>query len=91
MSTATEELIRICEALPEDKRHDRLCELNVIEQVINVARSIVVEDAWQRGQDVTIHGWIYGLKDGLIRDLGLTVSTPDHIPERYEMALSTLN
>ncbi len=78
------------DALPADKRHDRLCELNVIEQVINVSRSIVVEDAWQRGQDVTIHGWIYGLKDGLIRDLGLTVSTPDHIPERYELALSTL-
>jgi len=77
--------------LPEDKRHDRLCELNVLEQVINVARSMVVEDAWQRGQGVTIHGWIYGLKDGLIRDLGLTVSTPDHISERYEMALSTLN
>jgi carbonic anhydrase len=78
------------DALPEERRHDRLCELNVLEQVINVSRSIVVQDAWQRGQDVTIHGWIYGLKDGLLRDLGLTIDTPDHIPERYEMALATL-
>jgi carbonic anhydrase len=79
------------DGLPEEKRHDRLCELNVLEQVINVSRSIVVQDAWQRGQDVTIHGWIYGLKDGLIRDLGLTINAPDHIPERYEAALATLN
>ncbi|MDP1734469.1 MAG: carbonate dehydratase [Sulfuritalea sp.] len=77
--------------LPEDKRHDRLCELNVLEQVINVSRTIVVQDAWQRGQNLTIHGWIYGLKDGLVRDLGLTVSDPEHIPERYELALATLN
>jgi len=76
--------------LPEEKRHDRLCELNVLEQVINVSRTIVVQDAWQRGQDLTIHGWIYGLKDGLVRDLGLTVSSPDHIPGRYEAALATL-
>ena len=75
----------------ESERHDRLCELNVLEQVINVSRSIVVQDAWQRGQGITIHGWIYGLKDGLMRDLGLTVSSPDHVPERYEAALATLN
>jgi carbonic anhydrase len=79
------------DALPEDKRHDRLCELNVLEQVINVSRTIVVQDAWQRGQSLTIHGWIYGLKDGLMRDLGLTVSSPEHISERYAAALSTLS
>jgi carbonic anhydrase len=79
------------DGLPEERRHDRLCELNVLEQVINVSRSIVVQDAWQRGQDVTIHGWIYGLKDGLIRDLGLNINAPDHIPERYEAALATMN
>lgn len=79
------------DALPEDRRLDRLCELNVLEQVINVARSIVVQDAWQRGQSLTIHGWIYGLRDGLMRNLGLTVSDPAHVPERYELALSTLN
>jgi carbonic anhydrase len=53
----------------------------VLEQVINVARTIVVQDAWQRGQGLTIHGWIYGLKDGLMRDLGLTVSAPDEHPD----------
>ena len=76
--------------LPEEKRHDRLCELNVLEQVINLSRTIVVQDAWQRGQALTIHGWIYGLKDGLMRDLGLTVSAPDEIAGRYATALSTL-
>jgi len=78
------------DALPADKRLDRLCELNVLEQVINVSRSNVVEDAWQRGQSLTVHGWIYGLKDGLMRDLGLTVSDPEHIAERYEAALAAL-
>jgi carbonic anhydrase len=86
----TKHLVRVNE-LPETQRHDRLCELNVLEQVINVSRTIVVQDAWQRGQDLTIHSWIYGLKDGLVRDLGLTISTPDHIPERYETALAALN
>ena len=81
----------LVDELPEDRRHDRLCELNVLEQVINVSRSIVVDDAWRRGQAITIHGWIYGLKDGLMRDLGLTVSNPEHIPERYEAALATLD
>ena len=79
------------EALPLERRLDRLCELNVLEQVINVARSIVVQDAWKCGQNLTIHGWIYGLRDGLLRDLGLTLNGPDLISERYETALSTLN
>ena len=78
------------DGLPVERRHDRLCELNVLEQVINVSRTIVVQDAWQRGQNLTIHGWIYGLKDGLLRDLGLTLNAAENIPERYEMALSTL-
>ena len=78
------------DGLPVERRHDRLCELNVLEQVLNVARTIVIQDAWQRGQSLTIHGWIYGLKDGLLRDLGLTLNGPENIPERYEMALSTL-
>lgn len=54
-------------------REDRLCELNVIEQVRNIARTTIVQDAWHRGDDVRLHGWIYGLKDGLITDLGVTV------------------
>lgn len=55
------------------ERHDRLCELNVREQVINVAQTTIVQDAWARGQAVTIHGWIYALRDGLLRDLGVWV------------------
>jgi carbonic anhydrase len=55
---------------------DRLCELNVIEQVANVCRATVLCDAWQRGQQVAVHGWIYGLRDGLICDLGVTVREP---------------
>ena len=57
----------------EPARHDRLCELNVMEQVINASHTTVVHDAWDRGQPVTIHGWIYGLRDGLVRDLNVSV------------------
>ncbi len=58
-----------------DARTDRLCELNVIEQVANVCQTTIVRDAWERGQDLAVHGWIYGLKDGLLRDLGVTVTS----------------
>ena len=56
-----------------DARVDRLCELNVIDQVQNVARTTVVQDAWRRGHALQLHGWVYGLKDGLITDLGIAV------------------
>ena len=58
----------------EDERLDRLCELNVIEQVRNVGRTTIVQSAWQRGQELVVHGWIYGLQDGLLRDLGCSLS-----------------
>ena len=61
-------------ALPESERVDRLCELNVIDQAENICETTIVRDAWARGQDVTIHGLVYGLHDGLIRDLGVSVS-----------------
>ena len=62
------------DALPtEAQRHDRLCELNVVEQVVNVSQTTVVRDAWARGQSLTVHGWIYDLRDGLLRDLGISV------------------
>jgi carbonic anhydrase len=77
--------------LAEESRHDRLCELNVIEQVNNVCRTVVVQDAWGRGQQVTVHGWIYGLKDGLVRDLGLTVRAAEEIQPCYESALTALD
>jgi len=56
------------------EQHARLCELNVIEQVANVSQTTVVRDAWSKSQPLTVHGWIYGLSDGLLRDLGVTVS-----------------
>jgi carbonic anhydrase len=76
------------DALPEAARADRLCELNVLEQVVNVCQTFVVQDAWQRGQPLTVHGWIYGLKDGLMRDLGLTVRRPEDLQPRYASALA---
>ncbi|WP_374476369.1 carbonate dehydratase [Zoogloea sp.] len=78
------------ELLPPDMRHDRLCELNALEQVVNVCQTIVVQDAWKRGQRLTVHGWVYGLKDGLIRDLGINVSRREDLMPRYFSALETL-
>ena len=82
--------LQAVDTLPPELRHDRLCELNVIEQVANVAQTVVVQDAWQRGQPLTVHGWIYGLKNGLIRDLGMNVSRPDDLMPRYVTALEAL-
>ncbi len=65
--------------LPERERHDRLCALNVIEQVNNVCQTTIVQEAWARGQDLTVHGWIYGLEDGGLSDLGATISAPDQM------------
>jgi len=62
-------------ALPKDRRLDRLCELNVVEQVANVCRTTIVEDAWAAGQELTVHGVVYGLHDGLLRDLGVSRSS----------------
>jgi len=76
--------------LPPERRHDRLCELNVLEQVFNVCQTFVVQDAWQRGQPLTVHGWIYGLKDGLMHDLGMTVHCPEDLQSRYDAALKAL-
>jgi len=69
---------------------DRLCELNVIEQVANVCQTSIVLDAWERGQDLTVHGWIYGLKDGLIRDLRTSAGAPAEVPVAYKTALASL-
>jgi len=58
-----------------DARVDRLCELNVIEQVQNVARTTILQDAWRNGHGVQLHGWVYGLKDGIISDLGISLQS----------------
>ncbi|RTL16980.1 MAG: carbonate dehydratase [Rhodocyclaceae bacterium] len=82
--------LQAVDSLAPERRYDRLCELNVIEQVANVAQTVVVQDAWRRGQRLTVHGWIYGLQDGLIRDLGMNVSRPDDLMPRYVAALEAL-
>jgi carbonic anhydrase len=69
---------------------DRLCELNVIEQVQNVCQTSIVRDAWERGQDLHVHGWIYGIADGLARDLGTTVSDFSAAQPAYQGALAKL-
>jgi carbonic anhydrase len=71
----------------EEASVDRLCALNVLEQVVNVCRTTTLQDAWRRGQAVSVHGWIYALGDGLLQDLGLTVSGPDELEAGYETAV----
>ena len=71
-------------------RIDRLCELNVIEQVANVCQTTIVNDAWERGQELAVHGWVYGLKDGLVRDLGTTVTKSGEAAGAYQAALAGL-
>ena len=70
----------------EALQHDRLGELNVIEQVANVCQTTVIRDAWVRGQALTVHGWIYGVRDGLLRDLGISVAAEAEVPIRYAAA-----
>lgn len=74
----------------EDARCDRLCELNVIEQALNVCQTSIVQDAWLRGQELTVHGWIYGLQNGHLHDLHCTFSQQDEIPGGYQEALAEL-
>jgi carbonic anhydrase len=69
------------------ERVNRLCELNVVEQVVHLARTTIVQDAWQRGQAVTLHGLIYGLSDGRLQDLGIDVSSTRDAAERYPAAI----
>jgi carbonic anhydrase len=73
--------------LPEDQQEDILCEMNVIEQVGNVALSTVVQDAWARGQTVAIHGWVYGLKDGLLKNLDVSMDNPADVVRVFGAAL----
>lgn len=73
-----------------DQQVDRLCELNVIEQALNVCETTIIQDAWGRKQPLQVHGWIYGLKDGLIRDLKITMDSPDDMHGIYERAVGDL-
>ena len=75
-------------AKSESDAADRLSELNVIEQVTNVCQTTIARDAWERGQELAVHGWIYGLRDGLLRDLGVTVTALHELSAAYEGALA---
>lgn len=72
-------------------RLDALCELNVLEQSLNVCQTTVVQDAWARGQEVVVHGWVYGLHNGLINDMCMSVKSPDALAGAYAEALANLH
>ena len=74
----------------ESLRHARLCELNVVEQVVNVCQTTIVQDAWARGQKLSVHGWVYSLLDGRVRELGMGVDSLEELPVAYQMALDTI-
>jgi carbonic anhydrase len=76
------------EVLTLKQRSDRLCELNVIEQVVNLSQTTIVQDAWERGQTLTVHGWVYGLQDGLLSELGMSISSPDMLAPHLERSLA---
>ena len=71
-------------------RIDRLCEINVIEQVLNLAQTTVMQDAWARGQEVFVHGWIFGLNDGIMRDLGITLDGKCDLLTAYDSAIDMI-
>ncbi len=76
------------ETVPVEQRVDALCELNVIEQARNVCQTTVVQDAWARGQELVVHGWFYGLHDGLLQDLKMTVSSAAEMGTAFDEALA---
>lgn len=74
------------------ERSNKMCELNVIEQVANVCDTTIVKNAWERGQELTIHGWVYGICDGILKDLGVCISGPDemHLTRNNEVVAAEL-
>ena len=80
----------LLQAVPRQHRHDALCELNVIEQVVNVAHTTVLQDAWSRGQPVTLHGWVYGVSDGLLKDLHVSVGSNESLAVAHRAAVQAV-
>lgn len=78
---------QMLDSLPEAVRANALCDINVIEQVVNVSVSTVMIDAWARGQKVRVHGWAFGVHDGLLQDLQMSVSSPDVLDALYRQAI----
>ncbi len=81
----------LLDAIPEARRHDALVELNAIEQVVNVCKTTVIIDAWARGQHVTIHGWVYGIHDGLLQNLKIGVSSLADLEAAYKTAIDAVS
>lgn len=77
--------------LPPEQRLNALCEINVVEQVYNLGHSTVMQSAWKRGQKVTIHGWVYGIQDGRLRNLEVTATNRETLEQRYRRAMSSLS
>jgi carbonic anhydrase len=75
----------------DEHRLQRLCELNVIEQVVNVCHTTIVQQAWQRGQALAVHGVVYGLGDGILRELAITITHPEETNSQYANALSRVS
>ncbi len=67
------------------QRQARMCEINILEQMANICYTTIVQNAWQRGQELAVHGWVYGLADGLVNDLGVIVDNAEQLPEAYRM------
>ena len=80
----------LLEAIPQDRRDDALCELNAIEQAENVCLTTVIRDAWARGQKLAVHGWVYSLADGVVRELGMDVDSPEALDAVYAQAMARL-
>ena len=81
----------LIDSIPEGHRHDVLVELNAIEQVVNVCQSTVMVDAWARGQNVAVHGWVYGIHDGLLQNLHITVSGVETLEVAYKAAIEAVS
>ena len=81
----------LCQLPDDTARSAKLCELNVIEQVANVCTTTIVLDAWTRGQELSVHGWIYGLRDGLLRDLKMSAGSPEEVVTAYQAAIAAVN
>jgi carbonic anhydrase len=81
----------LLENLAEKDRLDALVKLNAVEQVVNVAQSTVLQDAWSRGQAISLHGWVYGVHDGLLQDLQMTLNGPDQLEARYQASIIAIS
>lgn len=81
---------RLAAMRDDNAAHDRLCELNVIEQVANVCQTTIAREAWERGQNLSVHGWVYGVSNGLLRDLSVTVTRPPENQQIFEAAIQGL-